>query len=492
MPSLDALANRGIRAVCVLALGGALAAGLSVRVVAADPTPVPVVFNPPQLLVWEDNHGTYDGPVVDNVYALVPNSEVDPKNNGHFILPDGNGGVFHYFGHIIDGPFGGSNDLCPKMIALGIDSVSDLPGYNSLSTAQCQAFLAPIVTAPPAVTDDPYAATTATVDPNAGGYVTTGSPSDPGSPDPIALEIATALILALLGIGSLRILGAIFHLGPFARPAIVGANPSAPSGASPVVYGPSPAPEPAHTQSSGQPHPCAAQMAALEAASAHGRGINSILATLREFHAGLDQQIVLIEKAEIPATIGVDTAFLVGGQIAGKLGPGFLPDTILGKIVDGLAKDQAKSLIKKTLGSGAFGLSGKLLSGGASAESAAKSTLKAVLKDSLSDHYASASMKGFRGSSFELLNTLPGKWKAADKIAGSMADAMGHLLTLYSSGASLATMVQQSAILRQKAMAVYGDIAELQEEFTSALEAQHFAADRLTHCQVMNAPGRVA
>jgi hypothetical protein len=489
MPRSDTFVGRGIRAVRVLLIGSALAAGLAAPVLAADPTLAAIVFNPPQLLVWEDSHGTYDGPVVDNAYALVPNSEVDPKNNGHFILPDGNGGVFHYFGHVVSGPFGGSTDLCPKLLALGIDFVSDLPGYNSLSAAECHSFLAPILAAAPAATDDPYAAATAPADRNAAGYVTGGNFGDPGSPDPISLDIATALILALLGIGSIGVLAAIFHQGPFARPALAGVGPSAPSGEALGVPGHPSAPTQGRTQSGVSPDPCVTQMAALEAASAHGRGINSILSTLREFYAGLDQQIVLIEKAEIPATIGVDAAFLVGGQIAGKLGPGFLPDTILGKIVEGLAKDQAKSLIKKTLGSGAFGLAGKALSGGASAESAAKTTLKAVLKDSLSDHYASASMKGFRGSSFELLNTLPGKWKAADKIAGSMADAMGHLLTLYSSGASLATMVQQSAILREKAMTIYGDIADLQEEFASALQAQHFAADRLTHCRAVNAPG---
>jgi hypothetical protein len=180
-------------------------------------------------------------------------------------------------------------------------------------------------------------------------------------------------------------------------------------------------------------------------------------------------------------------AFLAG-SFASKLGPGLIPKTLLGKIMDGLAKDQAKSLVKKTLGSGGFGLAGKMLSGKDAGESAAKATLKVALKDGLLGHYANAAMKDISGSSYSSVKRAAGAWNAADKIAGSMADAVGHLLTLYSSGASLATLVEQSAILRQKAMTIYGDIAELQEDYASAMGAMHDAADRLTFCQKVNAP----
>lgn len=456
--SRHVLVSRGIRATGALAMSIILAAGLAATVLGADPPPSPIVFSPPQLLVWEDSHGTYNGPVIDGYYALVPNSQVDPNDNGHFILPDGSGGVFHYFGHVVDGPFGGSNDLCPKLLSLGIDSVSDLPGYNYLSADQCRAFLAPIITAEPTITVDPYATAT-----DSAGGTTNDSPGDYVDPDPISLDIAAAIILALLGIGSLGVLARIFHKGPFHRSA------------------------PNQSQSNGQSNPCAAQLATLEAASSHARGLNSVLATLREFYAGLDEQIVMIEKAEIPATLGVDVAFLAG-SFASKLGPGLIPKTLLGKIMDGLAKDQAKSLVKKTLGSGAFGLAGKMLSGKDARESAAKATLKVALKDGLLGHYADAAMKDISGSSYSAVKKAAGAWNAADKIAGSMADAVGHLLTLYSSGASLATLVQQSAILRAKAMTIYGDIADLQEEYASAMGAMHEAAERLTFCQKVNAP----
>lgn len=110
--------------------GLALAVGLlalgSGAAFAADPSPepTPIVFNSPQYLVWWESHMTYNGPVVDQVYDLFTEGPVEP---GHFVVPDGSGGVFHYSGRLVGGPYRTDTELCPQMIALGIEALQVWP-----------------------------------------------------------------------------------------------------------------------------------------------------------------------------------------------------------------------------------------------------------------------------------------------------------------------------------------------------------------------------
>ena len=79
----------------------------------------------------------------------------------------------------------------------------------------------------------------------------------------------------------------------------------------------------------------------------------------------------------------------------------------------------------------------------------------------------------------------------ADTLAnlrGGALEAIGQLITTYNSGMKLANLVQQPAVLRQKAMTVYGDIADLEVQYETAMENMHSAADRVAKCREVNSP----
>ena len=474
------------------ALGAAmLAMGLlAPAVLADDPTPAPVVFGTPQLLVWWDGHSTYDGPVTDNTYALIRPDQVDPADATHFILADGIGGVYHYSGHVVSGPYAGEVDLCPVMLSLGIGYLSAYPYTDAVgfSADDCRAFLAPPATPEPTLAPEPSAEPTPAGTDVTGGVVLAVAPGD-GGDDPVALGLATALILALLGIGGFAVLAYLFGWGPFpGRSATVPAPAPGPA-SSPGAARPPADPAPEGGREEQPTDPCASQAADLATASAHARGLNSVLAGLRRLYANLDQQIVQIEDGAIPTELGVEIAFAAGGLAGGAAGgAGIVPETLLGKVFENALKDVLKGVVKSSLNAGEAALTGGAdtwanLQGGA-----LEAMLKGMLEDQFASDYLSASMSGHHTSAFAVASQLPRKLAEADVYASHAAEAVGQLITAYNSGIELANLVQQSAILRQKAMMVYGDIADLEVQHETALERMQTAADRLAGCRRVNSP----
>jgi hypothetical protein len=469
-------------------------------VLAADPSPNPGwQFTAPVILVWMDNHGTLNGPMEDKAYMLVPPGVEVQGEAGHYKLADGSGGVFHYFGHDIAGPFTNARDLCPRMISEKISELSAWPWYDhGITLDECLALAGLLTPAPTAAADTGGTADSSGVEPT-------------GSDLNLAAAIIWVLLLGALGTGGVV---AIRHLARTPASSTAGwpqaggaAPPQAPADTQPTSPLPPPPPGwPPQTGATEQPatpserppeqdrgpnnrtDPCAAEAAAELAASASARGLHSILETLRALHAALQQQIVVIEDAAVPAELGVETAFLAAGSV-GKVGPGWVTDVLLGKLVEGVAKDELKAFIKKyfaTAGGGRPGAWDATLTG---RDSAAKTTLKKLIADALWDKYMTATAGGYYRELDAFQRSLPLKWAAADKAAGSAADAIGNLLSLYNTGMSLATLVQQSAVLREKAMAVYGDIAELEVQLETALEHQRDAARDLQRCRWVHAAG---
>jgi hypothetical protein len=488
--------NRSTERTLAVVLATILAAWLVAPVLAADPAPAPsLVFPTPQELVAIDRLVYHDDEMPNNPYMLAsPNDEVAP---GNYDLPDSTGGFFHYFGHDVSGPYARRTDLCPFMRANGIDNLPTAPTMVEIPNvmiAECDALTTaptsgPVVTADPAAVYSPQPA-------NAGGEPVSNSGTDiggtgGGSDDPVAMEIAVAIILLFLGIGGLKVLGVVMGIGPLVShlPAV---GPDATADAPLATQAPAVAqesPDRPRDRSQRNDDPCSAEASALEGASAHARGLSSVLAGLRDFAAQLDQQIVLIENAAIPAEAGVEVAFLAGGALAPKGGIGWVPDILLGKIFEGVMKDQLKGWIKSTLKDAAV----KLPAGGAAGakavrEAAAKAALKGMIKDAISDSYLNASISGYHRNHFGLVNSLPGKFAAADTIGKNVADAVGHLLTLYSTGMSVADLVQQSAVLRQKQAAILDDIAGLEVDVESVTERMASLADDLRRCRWVHSP----
>jgi hypothetical protein len=217
--------------------------------------------------------------------------------------------------------------------------------------------------------------------------------------------------------------------------------------------------------------------------------LNSVLAGLRDFAAQLDQQIVVIEKAAIPAEAGVEAAFLAGGALAPAGGIGWVPDILLGKIFEGVLKDQLKGVIKAGLKSaGASALPGGSEAGEGLRDSAAEATLKGMMEDAISAKYLGASISGYQGSLSGLVDSLPRKFELADSIGRNMAEATGHLITLSNTGMSVADLVQQSAILRQKQAAILDDISNVELAFESATERMASVAQDLERCRWVHSP----
>jgi hypothetical protein len=485
-------------------LGRALAlltgAGLCLLLVApslaADPSPTPSLdFPKPQEIVAVDHIEWLGEAVQNNPYMLA--SKDDEVSPGNYDYKDATGGIFHFYGHDLAGPFAKRTDVCPFIVAhqlLGLSTGVWNPAIPAVLAAECVGVgTAALASVSPSGSDSPAPVAVA-----AGGGVTPGStgagltaPST-GADDPIALEIAIALICLALGIGGLKVLGVALGLGPFAsRPPSLLDEGAPLSGSNAIVDAVVAQPGtigPSHDQAQQPADPCAAELSALNGVSAHARGLNSVLAGLRDFAAQLDQQIVLLEQAAIPAEIGVETAFLAGGAIGGAAGPGWIPDILLGKIVEGVAKDQLKGVIKTSLANAAV----QAPAGGTAAadvrDSAAQATLKGMLEESLSNHYLAESIKGYHTSATAFANSLPDKFAAADRIGGHMADAVGHLITLYGAGMNLETLVQQSAILRQQQAVILNDIAGVEGDFGNATERMTGLAQDLQRCRWVHSP----
>ena len=421
-----------------------------------SPEPTPIAFGSPQYLVFWEGHSTYDGPVVDNVYALFTELPVEP---GHFVVPDGSGGVFHYSGKLIGGPYASDAELCPEMISLGIPSLQVWPpamigGSTIVDCARYRESSAPTPTA-----DD-------------GSTITAPPSAQPaGQPDP-ARTAAAVGGLVLAGAGAIGLL----RRGP--RPPTNRPTDDRPR------------------QGEAPPDPCADQLAALRDVTIRGRMLNDLLATNRRYEALIDRQIVHLANVMIPGSFGMDVAFVLGGQWGSKLGWGFVPKELMAKALDSAVKDVVKEAAKQGLdaaGRGALDLDGfeaKLsAAGGKAAEGGSKAIVKELIKEQLMTRGYSQIAPGAAESLQQYQARMTMYTTYAKETAGPVADALGHLLSMYNAGIGVATLMEQLDILRMKRDAVLDRTAELEVALESLAENGQFARDRLDHCRKINAPG---
>lgn len=446
------IAALGARALSVLALLGLIAAR---PVAAADPSAAPsaMVFHNPQYLVFMESHQTYNGPVVDNAYWLYV---APPDEDGHFAVPDGTGGVFHYQGRLVGGPFAGEADACPAMLAVGVESLQAWI-VAAGETAQVVDCLAYLVTPPPT---PPAGASTGR--PESDGVSSSGQ----GAP-PDDVGLALALIGALLlGSGAAGTIVAR-RREPVARPVRDDSGPPA--------------------------DPCAEQDAAVARASATGRYLNDLLASSRRYHALIDREIDVLAGLVLPGSVLLDLGFLAG-SVSGAAGPKIVVTrSFLGALGESVAKDVAKELGKQALGS-----AGEALDPGAVGSEGGLSATKQVLLTAIRDSIVNRRFFG------ELSPAGPtrvfrdyGAYRAfeqelegfADSVAGPIADGVGALLDLYNGVVDGLALKNKLDTLRMTRDRLADEIVELEVRLEDALDAHRFAADRLAHCRTINAPG---
>jgi len=447
---------------CLVALLASPAALL-----AADPTPSPVVFPQPHYLVFMESHSTMDGPVVDKTYWLYPYL---PDDGNHFVVPDSAGGVWHYAGRIVSGPYASDDEACPPMIALGIPSLTTwttAAGEQQL-VVDCERFRA--TPAPPAT--PPLLADLAPSNAQA------TTPDSGEEPDDLSLGLAVALIgLLLFGGGSAGVI-----IGRRGDP---GAD-----------FGPGARSDPdtdPHQPKEPPADPCTDQMAAVERASLEGRYLNDLLASCRHYDAVLQKEIDVLANLTLPGSVIIDLAFLTGGMASGsaKLLAREVFWKELGKAVGEAAiKDVVKDLAKQGLKPEAYDAWDTTKEGG---QGGAKEALLNAVRESLVNKKffgqlsPSAPVKVFpdAGSYVAFTKELQGY---ADDLAGPISAGIGMVLDLYSTakgGFELKARLDQLRAIRN---GIADRRVELEIKFEDALEAQHDAADRLTHCRRINAP----
>ena len=439
---------------------GALATVVAVRPVAAadpSPAPTPIVLAPPQYLEFWEGHATVNGPVVDNAYALFT---TPPEADGSLLVPDGEGGNFHYRARLVGGPFTDDRALCAQMISLGIKSLSAWP----------PGAYAPIVTC------DAYRPATSA--PGAGASNGGTGPGPGGGPTDEEIDIAAGLIGLLLfggGLAGVALAGGSAAGGALATPGGVGGAPGGP-----VLVLPPPAELPAETPPAETPQadrpppdPCSGQVTALEAASSRARDIAYGLQSARRFQAAIDQEIARLANWTIPMSFGVDLAFLLGG-FASKLGPGLIAERLAWKITEGMAKDVTKSLVKAALGADDPGLVDLITK-------AAKGGSKASFKDAVKEGLlAGAARRGMAGKELA---------RFSEEIAGPMADLFGHTWSIYSTVDSVGGLMGRLNEMRARMLDLYESISEFEIVQRDALDAMEAARHALDFCRALNAPG---
>jgi hypothetical protein len=431
---------------------------------AADPSPSPVVFPQPHYLVFMESHQTYDGPREDNAYWLYPYL---PDDGTHFVVPDGSGGVFHYVGSVVGGPFATDDEACPQMIALGIPSLSTWTTHAGESplVVDCAGFRA--TPEPTSESLDPAPSGVAVTE-GAGG---TDAPGTDDEPDAESLGIAVAIIgLLLFGGGALG--------------AVIGGR-----GAPTVDVGPSPV-STADTPREPPPDPCADQATAVDQASLRGRYLNSLLATGRQYEAIIQKEIDVLANLTLPGSVLLDLGFLAGSLSSG-VGPKIIATEGFWKgLAEAVTKDVVKDLAKQSLSPDAIEAWTTAGEGGLSA---AKQTLLSAVKESIvnkrffNDLSPATPVKVFRdqGSYMAFTKELDG---FADRVAGPVADGIGALLDLYSGvidGLALKDRLDNLRSIRDR---ISDEQTSLEIAFEDALDRHRFAADRLAHCRRINSP----
>jgi hypothetical protein len=186
-------------------------------------------------------------------------------------------------------------------------------------------------------------------------------------------------------------------------------------------------------------------------------------------------------------TFGVDLAFLVGSGLGGKLGWGWAPKHLAGKFVDGMGKELLKGLGKIGLGIDEAKLVELAKKG---AEGGSKGYLKLVLEDGMMFHGTAGGISRLPGampprSPGGITPDLSMSGRLRSEIASPMADIVGHLMSVYNTTMSVATLIQQLDIVRLKARDLHDATFAIELQLEDALEAQHTAADRLDHCRAL-------
>ncbi len=475
---MTSLAPRQVRRAFAAVLAGAtflvLAAG---PVAAEDPSaePTPTVFARPQYLIYWAWHGTYDGPVKDDSYGLFTQPAIEtgsfPGPDGasgseHFTVPDGNAGVYHYFGETIGGPFASDEELCEIVIGTTLPQTYEIwPPGSGIADCRDWEFVAEPTPTPPAPAS--------TAGPGDGGSTdgsnngTTGGTG--GDRTDEALDIASGLIGLILFGGGLA--------------GLVGGRPGGATRPKP----PAPTTRPAKEPETRPPDPCAGQQTAYDAASGHTFQLQDAVQNARRFEAVVDQQIARLANWTIPMTFGVDLGFIVGSGLGGKLGWGWAPRHLAGKFVDGMGKELLKGLGKIGLGIDEAKLIELAKKG---AEGGSKNYLKLVLEDGLMSTGAARGISKLPGA---MPPRAPGgitpdltmAGRLQSEIASPMADILGHLMSVYNTTMSVGTLIEQLDIVRMKARALHDATTSIELQLEDALEAQRFAADRLDHCRAL-------
>ena len=469
---------RGVSLVVAAALGSAILLALTAtsvapaRVLGADPSaePTPLVFNNPQYLVWMEAHGTMNGPVIDQAYWLYI---APPDENGAFSVPDGMGGVFHYEGSLVGGPFLGEADACPAMLGVGVTSLQAwvVSAGEYAQIADCSRY---VETPAPVATADSGGLTA-----TPGGDETTGGTDE--DVDPEALGIAVLLIGALLfgGSAALGFAGRggpipAVDFGPGARSDIDTSRPKEPA-----------------------PDPCAEQAEAVARASTSGRYLNDLLASCRRYEALLQEQIDVLANLVLPGSVLIDLGFAAGGLsggLGGVLGRKLIAsETFRAAVGEAVVKDIIKELGKQALGSAGGELDLEKL-GAEGEKSAIKQSILSGLKDAIInkrffDSFApDAPSKVFRNpvEYTKFLRELNG---FADEVAGPITDGMGVLIDLYEGVSNGLELKDRLDTLRAARDRIADRRVGLEIQFEDALAAQQFAAERLAHCRTINAPG---
>jgi len=444
-----------------LLVSGAVVALVAARPAsAADPTPAPtpIVFARPQYLEFWENHATVNGPVVDNVYALFTKP---PEADGSLLVPDGDGGNFHYSARLVGGPYADDQALCAQMISLGIKSLSAWPPGQYAPTVTCDSYR-PATPAP-------------------GTSVSSGGAAQGTGPTDEEIDIAAGLIGMLLFGGGLA--GLALTGGSAAGGAIAAAGGVEVSPADPVLVLPPPAELPAEAPTSQPPaeqqpgqqsaDPCSGQVNSLQAASLRARDLADGLQSARRFQAAMDQEVARLANWTIPMSFGVDLAFLLGG-FASKLGPGLIAERLVWKVSEGMAKEVTKSLVKAALGADDPALVDLI-------EKAAKGGSKASFKDAIKEGLlARAAAQGTAGKELAVFS---------EQVAGPMADLLGHTWSIYSTVNSVSGLMSKLNEMRAQMLNLHESVSEFELVQRDALEAMAAARHALDFCRELNAPG---
>ena len=445
--------------------------------IAADPQPepTPVVLPQPHYLVYMESHDTYNGPVVDEVYWLYPYPpEADDPN--HFVVPDGNNGVWHYRGSVVAGPFTTNEDACPAMLAVGVTSLTSwvtMAGEQQL-VIDCTRFTAAPEPSPAPATSEPASPDGTFTNSNPGATSAPGgTPTGNGEPTEEDIGLAVAIIGLLL-------------FGGGAAGAVAGRG-------GPTLMEPPPAQLPADTEPPADeppPDPCADQAAAVEQASIKGRYLNHLLAESRAYEAILQAQIDRLANLVLPGSVMLDLGFAAGG-ISGGASRAVIATAGWKKLAEAVLKDLIKEVAKQGL-KAEFDLDDFQKEGGLSSS---KATVLEMLERSIVNKRFFTEFSPIPGQVVPIRNL--GAYSAFTKsleeygasVAEPIASAIGTALDLYSGAVDGIKLKRKLDQLRAARDRILDKQAEMEIELEDAIGAQRFAAERLAHCREINAPG---